>query len=149
MTSQVLRGTAIGLNALDVINNIVVVVTVSTSGTTPSLIRLGLYDTNLNLVASTANRNASGDFAVTGPVAVPLSAAFTVINAGTYYVAYLQNGVYSVTNPSFCSGTTQTNAGKAITGSKRFWFEQTAQTDLPNPATSASPLSGPIWFGLN
>jgi hypothetical protein len=148
MTTQTLRASGIGLTAGQIVNNVCVFVSVTVSGTTPTLIRVGLCDQNYNLVASSANRAASGDFAVQGFVAVPLSAAYTVTTSGLYYAVYLQNGVFSVTNPTFYSGTTSTQAGKPITGTKRLWFEQSGLTDLPNPAVPANPLNAPVWFGL-
>jgi hypothetical protein len=122
---------------------------VTVSGTTPTLIRLGIFDNTLALVASTANRNASGDFAVQGLVAVPLSATYTVTQTGLFWVAYLQNGAFSVTNPTFYSGTTSTQAAKPLPSGKRIWFEQSGLTDLPNPAVPSNALNAPVWFGVS
>lgn len=149
MTSGTLRATGIGLTAGQIVTNVGVFVSVTTSGTNPTLIRFGLYDNASNLVASTGNLNASGLFTTQGYVQTAFSATYTVGTSGLFYVAYIQNGVFSVTNPTFYSGTTSTQAGKPLTSGKRYWFEQTGLTDLPNPAVPANPVSAPVWFGLS
>lgn len=144
-----LAASLIGLNGGDQITNIITCITVGGSGAAPTLIRVGIWDKNFNLLASSVDSHASAIWTVQGYAIAPLSAIFTVPLDGAYFAGFLKVGTFATTQPTFVSGTTQTNAGKPVTGATRIWWEQTGLADLPNPAVPGNPTNAPQWFGVS
>lgn len=149
LTSQRLSGALCGLQVGDVVSNIILNVSQAASGTAPTGLFVGLYDTAGNLKASSNNLNANAIWTSLGYAVAPLSASFTVTTAGGYFLAALQNGAFGTTNLNV---TKNTNVGSNLTlagpsGLARNPL-QNGQTTLPNPATfTAAAGTDNIWMG--
>ncbi len=151
-TSKTVYYQLVGLQAGDVATNIVVCAETAGTGTGPTFIGVGLYTAAGVLVASSVNLTASAIWNVTGPIAAPLSPAFTVVTSGGYYCAFLEDttsawGSTALVLSRFATtaaGTKPLGAGAAICA------EQTGQTALPTPnATFVTGTGTTIWMGVS
>lgn len=142
-----LRANAIGLQAGDVVTNIVIDVLVAASGTAPTLTKVGLYDSNLNLLASSADLSASAIWNSIQFAVAALSSPFIVSTAGMYYCGFLRVGNYGTTNPTFRDlPSVGVNVNK-LTGKPFRFFRQSGLVDLPNPAVPVTATQS-HWFGI-
>jgi hypothetical protein len=146
--TQTVYYTLIGLRAGDVITNIAVSVNTAASGTAPTSIFVGLYDSAGNRVALSANLKDDAKFTSTGQKAFALTAAYTVPSDGGYYCAFLIDGTFASTNVQLHRCGSNTVASAALAGGVAPHGAQTGQTSLPSSATlSANAID--IWFGVN
>jgi hypothetical protein len=122
-----------------------------TSGLTVGENLIGLYDASGNLLAQTADLTAlwsstANQKVLTSNWTAPYAAA-----AGTYYVAWLYNGVSSGLNFKGSGAGTTANAG-ASAGSMRYSMVSGSYTALPNPinlSNQATPVPfNNQWVGL-
>jgi hypothetical protein len=141
----------VGLVAGDVVTNIIFGLNTAASGTNPTGVFAGLYagsKTGARLALS-ANLNASAIWTSTGFAVAPLTAPFTVLTTGGYYLVVLINGSWSVTQPQFINGGAFVATNSFVVGSGvPFSPNQTGQTTLPATANFAG--SGQhLWVGWN
>ena len=141
MTSGDCRATAIGLIAGDKSTN-VIFHSWSTFSTITTL-KVGLFDSSGNLLASSANSttNVAG-----GALAVyPLSAPYTVPSDGLYYL-----GVVIVATTMGALGMAGGGTGKEspIGSGMKGALLKNGQTDIPTSLGTAQTDS-PAWFGWN
>jgi hypothetical protein len=125
---------AVYLAAGTVVTGVAVPVGTAANGCT--FAGVGVYDANLNLLASSADQHALFGNAVTGWVPVPLSAPFVVPTSGLYYLA--SGFLASVTLPAVLNITQNATCSTAFPGTTkpRGIHAAVPGPPLPNPATS-------------
>lgn len=123
---------AVYLEIGQVITYLSVPITVAGSGLTMGA--LGIYDQNLNLVATTPNSPAA--FQTTGWVEVALTAPWTVPATGFYY---LGSGWLGTTLPTVLNVTQNSTVTNPMPGGFRIGVHAQVPvgTALPNPAVPA------------
>lgn len=152
MATQAALFTLIPFLPGDVVTNIVLSMDTAAVGTTPAAIYVGLYDKLGNRLAVSADLHASGIWtAGIGYVVAPLSAPYTVGLADVYYGAFLINGTFGTTQPTFDRGNPNTEAGKQLGTAPSQFGSQAGQTTLPASATIATPggSGASIWMGAS
>lgn len=108
LTSQTGYFVGVSLLAGQTATGMSVIVTQAASGTAPTLIKLGLYNsTGGSLLASTANLKDDAGWTTTGEHRFPFSTAYTVTATGIYLPFLLEDGVF---------GTTVLNVGRTSSG---------------------------------
>lgn len=137
-----LRTTAIGLRGGEPYTFVKVAVPGGAGAAGLTLCRAGVFDKNLNLVASSANRFAQVN-GVTGEISFPLTATFTPAADDLYYVGVLSVGT---TPPSLIELVGGNGLDMTINGLVLSW-RQLGLADLPNPAVRI-PGNVPYWAGL-
>lgn len=151
LTSQLVQGVTVGLRQGDVITNLATCVTVAASGTAPTTLRLGIADSTGVMLAVTANTTAAATW-VLGIVSLALTANLTVSADGVYYVVIVQNGAFSVTNPSFARiAAVDATQNAAIGAAPKRAFQWAGQTDLPavsSPLTLTTSTVTSFWAGV-
>ena len=142
----------VGLNAGDVVTNVLQVVEDAAAGTPPTRIRLGLASSAGVIVARTAEVQAAAGWKVGGAVVVnALSAPYVVPATGGYYLCSIQVGAWGTTAVGLRARTAGAGFYFAI-GSGPPWYGNTGGGDSDLPAV-ASPLpvydeAGSIpWLG--
>lgn len=120
---------AVWLKAGTVITKLSVPVT--NAGNAMTHAQLGVYDADLNLIASTADTPAA--FQATGIIELPLSAPWTAPSDGVYYLASAYSGT---TLPTVLNAKQDTNVSLALAGGKPIGVHAQAQGTLPDPAIS-------------
>lgn len=115
----------------EVIQGIMVPVTVA--GATMTLAQVGIYDINLNLVASSPNNAAA--FQSTGWIKTDLSAPYKVPATGLYYMA---SGFSGTTLPTVLNVSQNSNMSANLPSgfAPRGVHAQVPSGALPNPAVS-------------
>lgn len=148
LTSQRVQGVCVGLRAGAVIDHVATCLTVAASGTSPTHMRMGLADLTGKMLAVTADTTAAATWLI-GVVSLALTAAYTVPTSGLYIIALVQNGTFSVTEPSFATQTAVDASQNAAVGSNPPRnFQWAAQTDLPAVASSltiTTPSAYTFW----
>ncbi len=102
--TQVIYGTGVHLYAGESITNIIVNVTTAGAGTTPTNLRLGLWNSAATpvCVANTPDIAATGSLTSNGYKVTAISAGPYVVPAsGLYYAAVWQNGAFGSTPVAF------------------------------------------------
>lgn len=146
-TSQDCRAAAVGLLAGDKVTNVLVDVTAAIQ--TITTFKVGLYDANGNLLASSANNTTNlatgiNAFALTVP-ATGQVVPFVVPADGLYYLAVV---IVATTMGSLGAGSSVVGKGGAVGSGPKKAIVKTAQTDIP--ATLSSTQSDqPVWLGWN
>lgn len=130
----------VGLLEGDVVTDVYVIVGTAASGLT--LAKVGIYDLNGYLLASSADISAS--LGTQGMKQLALSAPFHATRQDGYYVGLLQVG----TTPAAIRRANSSTFDSSACGTGfRPNGVQSGQTDLPNPATFGN--LGPFyWFGV-
>ncbi len=129
-TSGRVTGCPVYLFAGEVITGIVAVC--SGAGSAQTLVKLGLLDTNGNVLRATADVKA--DFTTTGDKAENLTSTFTVVSDGVYVAAFLGVGG---TQPSLgrMAGGPATGGAPFGAGTARVTYLAVGQTDMVGPFT--------------
>lgn len=149
LTSQRVQGVAIGLRAGDVVSSLAFCVTVAAvNGGSPTHMRACLAGSTGTVLIRTADVTAAASWPI-GIVSVPLSANYTVLADGLYYVVIVQNGAFGTTQPSFARAAAVDVSQNAAIGSAppRAW-QWAAQTDLPavnSALTITAATAYTIW----
>lgn len=130
----------VGLLEGDAVSNVYVAVNVLASGLT--LAKVGIWDLNGNLLASSADISSS--LTATGMKQLALSATFRATRQDGYYVGLVQVGT---TPAQLMRGISNTFISSATGGGFRPVGIHAGQTDLPNPATFGN-TGGFYWFGV-
>lgn len=135
---------AVGLRAGDVVTNLSIFV--QTAGTVMTRSRVGLYDIAGNLLAQSADQGASWQAA--GLKTIALTAPFTILTTGLYYVAVIAIGTVQ---PTLSRGASSLISAPAGIGAGAIPFTgQLAQADLPNPGViAANVISFVYWICLS
>jgi len=98
-TSQTIFGHSVYLYAGETVSNIICCVTTAASGTTPTSLRLGLWDSGTpTCLAVTPELSADSRWTSTAWKVNALSANYQVPTDGVYYAAFFINGVFGTTN---------------------------------------------------
>lgn len=149
-TSQKVFGSAVGLQAGDVVSNIVACVSTSAAGTSATLVRFGLATSGGTMLAISGNVNAASAWPL-GYVPVPLSASYTVPADGLYYAVAVKDGTWGTTDAVLTRTPTGTSPSGAIGSGAKLFFEWTGQTDLPavGGALTMSAATGWLWLGVS
>lgn len=135
----------VGLLTGDVITNISTIITAG--GTTMTLSKVGIYDKTGVRLASSADQTTAWQTA--GLKTTALSVPYTVLTDDVYYLAIISKGTAV---PTFLAGVNSTVAISQGVGSGAAALGvQTAQTDLPAPATISTSASNikSFWMGLS
>lgn len=136
-----LRVAAVGLLAGDTITNILVDVTAAIQ--TITTFRVGVYDKNGNLLASSANSTTN---LATGLNSFALSpSAWTAPADDLYYLAVI---IQATTMGSLGAAVSQTGKGQALGTNPKAAAKQTGQSGLPATLTLTAE-DQPVWFGWN
>lgn len=155
LASQGILGSAIYLQAGQVISNVVVGVAQAGAGTAPTTIRLGVANSSGVMQAVTANVAGSANWtAGVANVSFPLTASWTVPASGLYYVLVYVSGGFTTTALQLERGS-NANLGLPVgSGLAAYGQFGAAQADLPIvgaslptfPAIAAQPA---LWFALS
>jgi len=99
LVSQAVLGQAHYLYAGDVVTNIIVAVTTAASGTNPTAIKLGLWNSLSTPVCLgvTASLEADARWTTVGWKVNALTAPITIATSGVYYPCYWSNGAFGST----------------------------------------------------
>jgi hypothetical protein len=149
-TSQTIYAASLGLRAGQTVTNVVLDVEVASSGTAPTGFFVGIASKAATGVMLAQSSNlASGSFAV-GLNNYALTAPWSVTATDLYFVVLLQNGAFSVTNPSFGRGSGRAAVGSTFMSA----LAGTAQTALPGngsalPAVYSSASALDYWVGVS
>jgi hypothetical protein len=147
--SQNRRASLLGLNAGDVVTNILVDLGQVGVGTAPTAIFLALYNSAGVSVAVTNNLASSSIWTTaTGPVACPLSSPYTVVTGGGYYGVFLINGQFATTPILLGYTPGRIEAAKPVAGGVANWGIQSGKTELTT-ALALGTSSLAFWFGVN
>jgi hypothetical protein len=124
-------------------------VTVAVAGSAETFAKCGLYSTAGTLLASTAD--LGNGWETVGIKSNNFATPYVVPTSGIYYVAAL---VLAGSGPSFIRTWTPIAAGTAsvalgLAGRPLYFGVQTAQTDLPSPATIVAGAGGTLWVALS
>ncbi len=131
LTSQQVQGVCVGLRAGAVVTNLATCLTVAASGTAPTHMRMGIADSTGKILGVTADTTAAASWTI-GVVSLALSASLTIPTSGLYIVCLVQNGAFSVTQPSFARVVAVDASQNAAIGSNPpRAFQWAGQTDLP------------------
>lgn len=151
LTSQKIYCRMLGLFAGETITSVAMAVQTAASGTTPTLIKLGLVNPVTGVVlAATANVATDAKWTSTGTKSFALTTPFVVPTTGGYYVAALQNGVFGTTNLQIARQANVVGADSALPGFPRpIASGGTGMTDLTGTLTFVDLGSGEArWFGV-
>jgi len=140
-TSGDLRATSVGLLAGDKVTN--VLFDCSAAIQTITTLKVGLYDSGGNLLASSANVTSNQS---TGIVSIALSAAYTIAADGLYYLAVV---IQATTMGSL--GTAASVVGKegAVGSGPKGALLLTGQSGTPASISAAVQSDQPVWLGWN
>lgn len=139
LTTQTMVASLLGFRAGDVVTNVYYLA--GSTGATVTLARVGVYAIDGTLLANAANDTAKG---VTGGlVTFPLSAPYTILADGGYYLAFL---TVAATPIGLMRGASLSTMGVAVGSGARTTALQAGQADLPSPATWANG-DRVYWFG--
>lgn len=110
------------------------------AGTAVTLFKVGLYDKNGVLLASSVDQKA---ILAVGFLAVAFSAGYTILTDDLYYLALI--ATTGTTNPSFAAGGgSYVEPFGQIVGGLRRTILQTGLGDLPSTITPANGVN-PYW----
>lgn len=140
-TAGTIYAAAVSLLAGDIVNNIVVGVSVAGGGTVPTSLVVGLADSTGKIVAQSAEQKTNTTWTTIGLGPVPLSAAYTVPTTGNYFVVILQVGSWGTTQVSLDRGI---NSVASFSGSFLYATGGTTQTVLPATGSSFVPSSSGV-----
>lgn len=146
--SQSLRASALGLLVGDVITNILLLIGTAAGGTAPTLQKVGLLDNTGAVIRASNDLSASAVFTALGIAVCPLSSPVTIGTSGLYYGAYVRNGNYGTTNPTFLANAGPGFNYAALAGKPLPFGLTAAVTDMVGPFTIAATGQG-CWFGVN
>lgn len=145
MTDGVAYFMKIGLRAGDVVTNIVIGIT--TAGTATTLSKAGLYTKAGVQLAASADQGSAWNS--TGIKSVAMGTPYTVPADDGYYVCVVSKA--TTTLATLLRGANNSLATAAVGTGMAEIGTQTAQTDLPSPATitfgSGSPQG--FWVGIS
>lgn len=146
--SQSLRATALGLNAGDVITNVLLMIGTAASGLAPTLQKVGILNSAGVVQAASADLSGSAQFTALGIAVCPLSSPLTIATTGLYFAAYVRNGNYGTTNPTFLANASPGFNFAALAGKPLPLGLTAAVTDMVGPFTIAAANQG-LWFGVS
>jgi hypothetical protein len=107
---------------------------------------LGLYDSSLNLLASTSAGGIDSQLTAIGLVTGTIASTPVRLGA-TYYVGFLWNGTATAFTLARGSGQAVVNANLAA-ASSRFAAANTGRTTLPNPTSSLVADTNASWAAI-
>lgn len=142
-----LYGSPVFYEAGQTVNNIYAAV--SSGGTLVTMVKLGLFtSTTFAQLAVTADVKASFAAASAVPVQCPVTAPYTILTTGVYYLGFLC--VATTTGVSIQRGTGGVSglglkAGNTIYGS----FDQSGLADMPNPAVPTAVSAIGVWLAAD
>lgn len=144
LASQYLFGAVLGLVSGDVITNIICNVTTAASGTTPTLIKLGLCNSTGTVLGTTANLAADSRWTSTGWKTCALSSTVTISATGLYYALLLKNGTFGTTDLS-CLYAVPSDVQTQL-GSGYVSIGHSPVTDIGTSVTVSNDGSGRGYF---
>ena len=147
--SGTLDGTAVILRAGMLVTNISL--GIRTAAVAPTLSRVGLYDKNGNLLASSIDQGAS--WATIGLKTIAVSVPYLVPTTDLYYLAWIcvagtGPGIWTTAVPSAQAQAMGVPIGSGLLP----YFTTPSLSDLANPATIANPggsLPGIFWMAVS
>ena len=144
--SQTIYGAVVGLRGGDVITGILLRNSTAAAGTSPTTARAGIADSTGTILALSANVNAAANWPV-GAVPLALTAAYTILADGAYYLCWVVNGAWGTTQPT---PMLLSSLGASTTAYSTFVapaFNWTGQTDLPAVGSSLTlTSSGRVYY---
>lgn len=142
LTDGTIYAVQLDFRAGDIVNNLYVAIATAASGT-PSVSKMGIYDTSGNRLAISADQGTA--WSATGTAAVPLTAPYTVTANGSYYVAIISKA--GTTPITVLRGSNVAAVNTAVGSGVTFAKTQASQTDLVNPATFVNTGIIGFWTG--
>jgi hypothetical protein len=148
-TSQTIYLGLVALRAGQTVAKVGVHVQTAGSGTAPTLIKVGLADTSGKLLAQSANLASDSGFTATGKPAFALASSYQVPADGSYYLVFLKNGTFSVTDVQIGRNQAIASVCAAVgSGARNFAVGGTGQTDLPANGSSVTLAAGTSTWWL-
>lgn len=141
-------GQLVGLRAGDVVSGIAVAVAVPATGTAPTVVRVGIANSAGTMLAVSANVNATA-FTAVGVQSVALTAPYTILASGAYFLVYIIVGAWGTQQPTFWRGNSVSNTVlTALAGGVIPAFVWAGQADLPavNGALTISTTTNFCWY---
>lgn len=144
LAAQALRGTAIGLKRGDVVTNILASVSVAAGGTA-GVVNVGLYSAAYGKLA--VSGDVQSQLTSLGPVALALTAPYTVTADGLYYPVIDMTTAYGTTQPSL-AGAGASGTSAPLGSNPVAHFVMNTQPSLPTTIVPGT-TSVSVWLGVS
>lgn len=141
-TSQAALGYMLQLEAGQAVRGVMLRMTIAASGTAPTLARFGLADSTGKILILSGDVGAAANWPI-GMCLFPFTATYVVPATAGYYVCWVINGTWSVTQPSALRQTASAAINNALTGYPPASFTWATQTDLPAIGSSVTLTTQP------
>lgn len=141
VTSGDCRATAVGFLAGDKITNVIFLTWSAIS--TVTTLKVGLFDSSGNLLASSANSTTNA--AASTLASYALSAPYTIPADGLYYLAVV---IVATTPGQLGMSGAGTGKESAIASAAKGAVVKSGQSDMP-ASLGTSQTDSPVWFGWN
>jgi hypothetical protein len=146
-TGGVMRGCAVPLPAGLTVRSVVMLLGAAATGAVPTLVRVGVYNPQKQLVAATADVKSDAQLTAASNVFVtyPLATPYVVPSNGLYGFGYLEVGAWGGTAPTYLCALSTVTARFNYAPPFSRCFQQTGLSDLP---ATAVPVLGtvPLFF---
>jgi hypothetical protein len=130
LSTGVVFGRLLGLVGGTTVTGVVLQIGTAAAGTNPTTARFGIANSAGQILAISANLNASTSWGTVGQAAFPFSAPISAPSTGGYYACWLVVGTWGTTQVGCYRGIFPGGGAAANSGAVR-WFEWTGQSDLP------------------